>query len=162
MRYSQKFYSILLKWLPALVIASLIFVFSATPGKQVAISFEKLNTEAAQVMTPTTAQQSEDAPKQLLPKAIDWLKVGHVIGYFCLGVSVLFGVATYTRRSALSAQVICSLYAAADEFHQHFTPGRSASGSDVLLDSAAACGGIVVLLVVVTVHQRFKSVPVGS
>jgi VanZ family protein len=142
MRRAKDHLQTTLRWLPALFFAVLIFIFSATPGKQVARSFERLDSGAAQVITPSTSQQPEEKLQRLLPETIDWLKVGHAIGYFCLGFTVLFGIDAYTRRGALSAQVMCSLYAVADEFHQNFTPGRSASGSDVLLDSIAACGGI--------------------
>lgn len=36
-----------------------------------------------------------------------------------------------------------ALYAASDEFHQLFVPGRSGQISDVLLDSAGVCFGVL-------------------
>jgi VanZ family protein len=42
------------------------------------------------------------------------------------------------RRAALIAFLICSAYAATDEFHQSFVEGRHASPVDWLIDSAGA------------------------
>ena len=38
-----------------------------------------------------------------------------------------------------------TVYAATDEFHQLFIPGRSGQVSDVLLDSAGALAGVLIL-----------------
>jgi|GEM_PF-581281 len=146
----------LLRWIPAILIAGLIFIFSSTPGKQVAQTFDRLNSGVTQAVTPVLPGA---APKSgpLLSNNIDWLKVGHGIGYFFLGVSVLFGLAAYTWRGLISAQVICSLYAVLDEFSQHFTPGRAASGWDVLLDSVAACAGILILMLSVKIGRQQRA-----
>ncbi|MDX9993333.1 MAG: VanZ family protein [Anaerolineales bacterium] len=147
-----------LRWIPALLLASLIFVFSATPGKQVARSFNQLNTRVVESAPPAApSAETKTAAARRLPESVDWLKVGHGIGYFCLGASVLFGTAAYSGRGAVNAQIVCSLYAITDEFHQNFTPGRSASAWDMLLDSLAACGGILFLYGLVKLRQRFSS-----
>ena len=41
--------------------------------------------------------------------------------------------------------LLCTLYAASDEIHQHFVPGRQASGFDVLLDSSGAAFGLLLI-----------------
>ena len=43
---------------------------------------------------------------------------------------------------------IAAAYAATDEFHQLFVPGRSGQISDVILDSAGALAGLLILAVV--------------
>lgn len=147
----------LARWLPALLIAGMIFVFSSTPGKQVAQTFDRLNTSVTQTVAPVLPRTAPK-PGPLLSGNVDWLKVGHGVGYFFLGVSVLFGLSVYTWRGMLSAQAICTLYAVADEFLQHFIPGRAASGWDVLLDSVAACAGILMVVLVVTIGGRQRAV----
>lgn len=147
----------LARWLPDLLIAGMIFVFSSTPGKQVAQTFDRLNTSVTQTVAPVLPRTAPK-PGPLLSGNVDWLKVGHGVGYFFLGASVLFGMSVYTWRGMLSAQAICSLYAAADEFLQHFIPGRAASGWDVLLDSVAACAGILMVVLVVTIGRRQRAV----
>jgi hypothetical protein len=57
------------------------------------------------------------------------------------------------ERAAAWAWLFVTLYAASDEFHQHFVPGRTASVWDVLLDSTAAA---VVLLVVPYVASHIR------
>lgn len=143
----------LARWLPALLIAGMIFVFSCTPGKQVAQTFDRLNSGITQAVTPVLPGAAPK-PRPLLSNNIDWLKVGHGVGYFFLGASVLFGLSMYTWRGLIGAQVMCSLYAVADELRQHFVPGRAASGWDVLLDSVAACAGILILALAATLGRR--------
>lgn len=143
-------------WLPALLIAGIIFVFSSTPGKQVAQTFDRLNTSVTQTVAPVLPRAAPK-PGPLLSGNVDWLKVGHGVGYFFLGASVLFGLSVYTWRGMLSAQAICSLYAVTDEVRQHFVPGRAASAQDVLLDSLAACAGILILALAAALGRRLRT-----
>ena len=50
-------------------------------------------------------------------------------------------------RELLFPWVIAAAYAATDEFHQLFVPGRSGQISDVVLDSAGALAGLLILTV---------------
>jgi len=61
-------------------------------------------------------------------------------------------------RLALS-WVLCVLYAASDEVHQYFVPGRSADYRDVLSDAAGAALGLVGLQVL---QRIFKIGEVGA
>ena len=72
-------------------------------------------------------------------------KLAHVGEYMLLSMFVLRGVRG-ERRSwrlawALAALAIAISYAALDEVHQLFVPGRGASARDVLLDSCGAALG---------------------
>lgn len=112
-------------------------MFSSIPGRAVSHSFDNLSA-AVQTISPTGSHASVFSPE------IEWLKVGHGIGYFCLGFTLLYAL-NHARGSPLTVLVICSLYAVTDEFHQALTPGRSAAGRDILLDSLAALAGILIL-----------------
>lgn len=75
-------------------------------------------------------------------------KAAHFTLYFSLGavlVATLFSYGVPRRRVVLLAVFIAGLYAISDELHQRFVPGRSGQVSDVLLDTAAACVGAVVI-----------------
>ena len=105
------------RWGPALVIMAVIFVASATPGEE-------------------------------LPNAgrFDMLlkKGGHFLGYALLGAACLRGLAWRrgpARRDLEVAILMALLYAASDEIHQRFTPGRTPAVSDVLLDGVGAAVG---------------------
>jgi VanZ family protein len=110
------------QWGPAVLLMSLIFIASATPGS--------------------------DLPKfghlDLIVK-----KGGHMTGYALLACAYLHALdrrRNATRIHVLSAAFLALLYAASDEFHQRFTPGRTPSVHDVLVDLSGAAIGLAVLI----------------
>jgi VanZ family protein len=80
-------------------------------------------------------------------------KCGHFTEYFVLSLLLLHALRAGTRdfgvRWALIVIFIVAGYAALDEFHQSFVPGRTAAVTDVLLDTSggAAAQLLVALLV---------------
>ncbi len=110
-------YQTILRWLPALLVATAIFGFSATPGDEVQQSYHNLEV-TMQIVTPAAAPA--DPATASVPPAFDWLKAGHVVGYFWLGLAVLFALPAHSRWSPAAALILCSLYAVSDEFHQIF------------------------------------------
>ncbi|QUB37466.1 VanZ family protein [TM7 phylum sp. oral taxon 349] len=75
-------------------------------------------------------------------------KAAHVFLYFVLGILLTLLVRTYHirwRSVVLWAVGIACTYAATDETHQLLVGGRSGQVSDVLLDTAAACAGAVII-----------------
>ena len=75
-------------------------------------------------------------------------KCAHFVEYFTLSLLVLRGIRAGRREThlgwALIAIGIVAGYAALDELHQSFVPGREAAVSDLLLDTA---GGVAAQLV---------------
>jgi VanZ family protein len=73
-----------------------------------------------------------------IPKMIQ--KTMHVVFYAILcGLWLwVMDLGRPTRVGAVSAVGLTTLYAAVDEIHQTFTPGRFGSAADVALDAAAA------------------------
>ena len=154
-----------LRWLPALCIAIIIFLFSATPGDEVYQSYHSLET-TVQAISPTavlSGQTPPTVPTATPSSSIDWLKAAHGFGYFWLGFSVLYALSPHSRWSPSAALILCCLYSFADEFHQMFTPGRSASPKDILLDTLAALVGVAVMLGVRASKEFFnrKREPAG-
>jgi VanZ family protein len=71
-------------------------------------------------------------------------KTAHASEYALLGM-LLFGSMTGTRKIRMGyAWLAASCYAATDEFHQLFVPGRSCQFTDVCIDSGGAALGILV------------------
>jgi len=101
-------------WVPVVVYLILIFVLSAQP-----------NPPLPQAMTD---------------------KQGHSLGYFGLAVVVsralagglLYGVGPGVAAGAWAGSVA---YAASDEWHQSFVPGRSAEVNDWYADAIGALAG---------------------
>ena len=70
-------------------------------------------------------------------------KTAHASEYALLGM-LLFGAMTGTRRRRMCyAWLAIACYAATDEFHQLFVPGRSGQFTDVCIDSGGAVVGIL-------------------
>jgi len=109
-----------------------------------------------QAFSPTTTPSSKISAPTL--PSIDWLKVAHGIGYFCLGFSVLYALPRHSGWSPSVALILCCLYSFTDEFHQIFTPGRSASPRDILLDTLTALAGVAVRLGVMAFGASFNQV----
>jgi VanZ family protein len=91
-----------------------------------------------------------------LSPQVQWLnhivrKNAHFIAYLILGllqVNALYLNGKRGRQAFVLALLISFLYAASDEFHQTFVPGRSGELRDVLIDTAGAITGIVTYMLV--------------
>ena len=106
-----------LRWIPALIIMAVIFIFSSTPAA--------------------------DLPNygfwDTLVK-----KGGHITGYGLLASAYWYGLGFDWKKGWL-AWFLAILYAITDEFHQSFVPGRHPSPVDVLLfDGGGAAIALVV------------------
>jgi VanZ family protein len=87
------------------------------------------------------------------PETLDFLhhiirKCGHLTEYFILSMLILRGIRAGEKglylRWALITILIVACYAALDEYHQSFVPGRTAAVGDVLIDTT---GGIAAQIV---------------
>ena len=108
----------ILRWGPAILVMIIIFVASAIPGTDL----------------PTLGAWDFSAKK-----------AGHMLGYALLAIAyfhVLNNGRCVTRLQIFSAFVLACLYAASDEWHQKFTPGRSPSVRDVCIDGIGAGIGL--------------------
>jgi VanZ family protein len=109
-------------WLPPVLWMGLIFILSAQP----------------------TLPHHPDTLLDLLLK-----KAAHMIEYgilaFLLWRALSRGRGAPPRSALVAAFVVSVLYAASDEYHQSFVPGRNGTPVDVGID---AVGALVALLVV--------------
>ena len=122
----------LYRWFPALLIMVFIYTLSGTPAGQVGeveSSFQKFLARCLPF---------------LVEVQINWLKVGHVVGYALLGLAFYRGFSAAADRPGAWAVFACLLYAVTDEIHQSLIPGRSASFADVALDTLAAASILAV------------------
>jgi VanZ family protein len=82
-------------------------------------------------------QQGDDVRLPRVP-GID--KLVHALAYGVLAGTAIFAFPPATRRRrtlpvGLAVIAFCILHGMADEFHQSFIPGRSASAGDLIADS---------------------------
>jgi VanZ family protein len=127
-------------WWPALVWAVVISAFSTG-------AFSSEHT--SRVIIPILRWLLPHAAPETLSELHHLIrKCAHFVEYFTLSLLVLRGIRAGRREThlgwALTAIGIVAGYAAIDELHQSFVPGREAAASDVLLDTA---GGVAAQLV---------------
>ena len=127
------------RWL--LVVLWCAFIFHATSSP--AYSGDHTQQDVAAVL-PTAG-----AP------AVHWLnlavrKASHLFAFGTLGALAAWALPGASWRTA-AAWAFATLYAASDEFHQSFVPGRTAEVWDVFLDSA---GALLFILVATAAARR--------
>lgn len=138
---NKRIYKIL-SWLAVILWMVLIFCLSA----QVAEQSSKLSTGVTEIII--------EIIQKVVPKVeIDIHHFGHVIrklahffSYLVLGVLVLNAFqccGINGHRSIVLSAVVCVLYAASDEIHQLYVPGRGGQIRDVIIDSSGACVGFL-------------------
>lgn len=149
----RKFY----RWIPAIIVMVIIFLSSAQPYHQ-------------QTLKPGIDRSVSESAIAKLFGGITFFYGGHEISLQSMGGAgiveffirkaahlSIFGLlgfllvyAMYTGRNGRSfvlAVIISFLYACSDELHQMFTPDRTPLVQDVLLDTAGAiCGALLMVL----------------
>lgn len=87
-------------------------------------------------------------------------KSAHFSIYMILGVLSFLAVISYEKllfaMRLTTSGGICLLYAASDEFHQLFVPGRSGEVRDVMIDFSGAALGIALSMLVFLLICRIK------
>jgi len=114
------------RWGPTLLVVVLIFLLSSIPSRQI-------------------------------PRfgAVDLLvkKGAHAFGYGLLAAALWYGL-RWKKRLWWLALVLAALYAATDELHQSFVPGRHPSPVDVGIDSAGAAISIAICAFVKVARRK--------
>lgn len=126
-----------------------IFSFSARPAEQSTGDSRWAGHMIGQLFVPGFGDWS-DKEQEAFAEKVDYpvRKTAHAMEYAVLG---LLTAGAYIRRGTsirngiLVPWGIAALYAASDEFHQLFVPGRSGQVSDVVLDSAGVLAGVLLL-----------------
>ena len=113
------------KYLPALVMMGIIFIFSSCNADVSAIQ----------------SQMVVNYLKEFIPvNSFLVRKLAHFSLLFVLGFTIYLLTKNYKRTF-----IITSLYAIGDEVHQYFVPGRSCELRDVIID----VGGCITVLIII-------------
>lgn len=103
-----------LRWIPALLWCLVIFLSTGSPAF------------------------TADSTREVLgPLNVALRKSTHLVSFGMLAVLFRFALGD-RRRAGLAAWGLTALYAASDEWHQRFIPGRGPGVDDVLLDALGA------------------------
>jgi vanZ family protein len=87
-------------------------------------------------------------------------KLAHFSIYALVGVWIMAFMSTFDIRlykKWIISMLVGVLYAASDEFHQSFVPGRSPSIVDVGIDSLGVLTGILAVLIIISIYRALKS-----
>jgi hypothetical protein len=122
--------SFLVRWGPSFLIMLAIFMFSSIPSQSLPVF----------------------GSHDLFVK-----KFGHAAGYALLAGSFRWGFGRHDLKAIALAWLLAVIYAASDELHQAFVPGRMPSLSDVGVDAAGAALGLLPSL-----YLYFRTIGNGS
>lgn len=144
----------------AAAVMAMIFIFSS---KEVGISLGQSSQVTRWVCRLIFFRFGEMTAEQqtFLVTELDFFirKLAHFSVYMLLGIFTYAAAlgSGRLRYKGTAALLICALYAALDEVHQHFVPGRSMRLTDVCIDSLGALLGIFILrTAILLIKEKFK------
>lgn len=156
------------RWIPLAAWLVVIFAFSAQPatvsgGNSAALVAGTLDHTLGLFGATGHPSGSLGDLEHLLRKT------GHFLEYLVLGSLALYALAGLPSRNRpvglrapAVALLLCVGYAATDETHQLFVPGRTARWQDVVIDGAGALTGILLLLLAGRRMRRAAREPLSA
>lgn len=128
-----------------------IFIFSSRDAEK----STKDSHEVGEAVAEVIIEDFDELPakeKENFVESIDHFvrKSAHFIEYMTLGFLLMNAGLGFRKNRFLTAFIslsVGSLYAATDEFHQRFVPGRAGMVSDWLLDSSGVLTGVAGVLI---------------
>ncbi len=144
-------------WAAVLIWMAVIFSFSAQPAEKSSSVSSPITQRVVEAVYPSFDIKPQEDQAELIECWTTIIrKSAHFIEYALLGV-LLYGaigsISQEKKKSGLRSQTVIGLligagYAATDELHQLFVPGRSGQFSDVVLDSFGVAFGILLTCLV--------------
>ena len=124
---------------------AVIFWFSSRPGPESDVDSMAIGRIIGEMVVPGFDEMDMQAQLEFVTNINHAVrKTAHFTEYAILALLLAGALDKDGRKKALifaGAVIIAAIYAASDEFHQTFVPGRAGKISDVLIDSSGAlCG----------------------
>ena len=141
----------------ALLWMIVIFSFSA----KVAEDSEEMSRSVGMLIGKAVIKEYKEWPgkrQAAFAAKIDYpvRKAAHASEYALLGIlltGAILDIRKPWKRQLLACFLIGAAYAASDEFHQLFVPGRSGQIRDVMIDSAGVAAGIILACLAIRAFQ---------
>ncbi len=149
-----------ISWLPSVLIMATIFYFSAKPDTNSNESSMLITNRVIKLYEALTDTQNQNDISIETMEQINLIirKTAHFCEYALLAASFALHFILWKqkgKRLFIAPVILASLYAATDEFHQTFVPGRSGQWKDVFLDtSGAVIGSLIIFLIVVSANRK--------
>lgn len=138
----------------------LIFWFSAQPADESGKMSLSVGKIVGELFVPAYDDWTEEEQTAFAEK-IDHpvRKSAHAAEYACFAVLLMAMYQSYglTGARRIGASFLsAAVYAATDEFHQKFVPGRACRITDVMIDSAGAAAGIILFLAAACLLRHYR------
>lgn len=150
-------------WLIITVVwMTVIFCFSAQPADVSTDTSLRVGMTIGKMSVPDFSKLPKEEqmdyakkiefPVRKMAHATEYAILGCLLTNLCLSLSM--------KKAYMWSWLMGSAYAATDEFHQLFVPGRSGQITDVMLDSVGCLTGcllIYLILCIVKKHASFQT-----
>lgn len=141
--------------IPVLAVMAVIFYFSAQPAQASDAASGGIVDVVMAYITKITGEISADAYTGIV-NTVTFIvrKAAHFLEFAALGFFTEIHILTFlNKKTWLFSLLFSVLYAASDEFHQHFVSERAPRFLDICVDSAGAVCGILLVLIIVAVYK---------
>lgn len=135
-----------------------IFNFSNQTGSSSSGLSSKVVITIAEIINKDLTQSEKDELVEKYGYIVR--KTAHFGAYFILGtltIILFIDLKGTTKLSFIISTLICTIYAATDEIHQLFIPGRCGSIIDVLIDSCGSLTAIIIIFMITSLIKKNKS-----
>ena len=130
----------------------LIFNFSSQNGEESG-SLSKMVTEKIVNTLPYIKDLDFDDKEKIIENGeIIVRKLAHLSIYTLVGI---FAMAFMLYKFGISF-LVGLIYAITDEYHQSFVAGRGPAITDVCIDTAGVCIGIVIVLIIISIYKKLR------
>lgn len=148
---------------------AVIFFFSSRDAEESTEDSYWVGIEVGRLVVPAFSEMPEEKQLEFAAR-VDYpvRKTAHALEYTVLGTLItgfLYKNGGKKWKYMLFSWMLGVAYAASDEFHQLFVPGRSGQVSDVLLDSGGVLLGVVVMTCILwqlEKHREKRNKPVDK
>lgn len=144
----------ILRFIPMIIIMITIYLFSCMQGDDSSEQSGRILQALVKIVESISSTELSEAVLGFLHLFIR--KVAHFTEYAALGASIMYAIHLFftNKKYAFALSLLlAALYAATDEIHQYFVPGRYGTWSDVLIDTAGALAGIMIFVFVIYSHH---------
>ena len=158
MKKSVRKNHIVINIIPCILMMFIIFMFSATAGQE---SGNASKGMADYFLGFFPFGQSDIDVRESLLEVFNRVirKTGHILEFLILTLTYINFLKHFKWKKSyqyLGAYGLCVIYAALDEIHQKYVPGRWSSASDVLIDSIGGAIGVFVYICFINIRKRME------
>jgi VanZ family protein len=155
---------ILLSWATVLLWLLIIFSLSSQPGPKSNDLSKSVTKQIVKATGKVIVQNTYIKPRKNIMNKLNNLvrKYAHVVVYLVLGILVINAFVVSGIRDCkafIFSLIFCFFYAASNEIHQLFIPGRGAKATDVLIDGIGALIGIGLYKFIFKIYYTVKPKP---